>query len=176
MGGQHGQQIGYDESRTKDLQAAGFRVLRFWNNEVLEEIESVREKVWLVVQELSSHPPPNLPLEGEEQREHKCFPPLQPVPPRGTKAGDGSACYGLRRIRPLFRSHPRSFVYSMVIGRIPGSQGDAIPKACQEKCCQTSPFPLRQAGRTRKESPVILTILVLMLKRFIRSKCFNKGG
>jgi very-short-patch-repair endonuclease len=62
-GGQHGQQTGYDENRSQELQAAGFRVLRFWNNEVLKEIESVKEKIWLVVQELQSHPPPNLPLE-----------------------------------------------------------------------------------------------------------------
>jgi very-short-patch-repair endonuclease len=63
-GGQHGQQAGYDENRTQELQAAGFCVLRFWNNEVLKEIESVKEKIGLVVQELQSHPPPNLPLEG----------------------------------------------------------------------------------------------------------------
>jgi very-short-patch-repair endonuclease len=63
-GGQHGQQAGYDENRTQKLQAAGFRVLRFWNNEVLNEIESVREKIWLVVEELQPHPPPNLPLGG----------------------------------------------------------------------------------------------------------------
>ncbi len=63
-GGQHEQQAWYDENRTQELQAAGFRVLRFWNNEVLREIESVKEKIWLVAQELQSHPPPNLPLEG----------------------------------------------------------------------------------------------------------------
>ena len=51
-GGQHGQQAGYDENRTQKLQEAGFRVLRFWNNEVLNEIESVKEKIWVVVQEL----------------------------------------------------------------------------------------------------------------------------
>jgi len=62
-GGQHVQQAGYDENRTQKLQAAGFRVLRFWNDEVLKEIESVKEKIWLVVLELQSHPPPNLPLE-----------------------------------------------------------------------------------------------------------------
>ena len=65
-GGQHGQQAGYDENRTQKLRAAGFHVLRFWDNEVLKETESVREKIWLVVQELQSHPPPNLPLEGGE--------------------------------------------------------------------------------------------------------------
>ncbi len=63
-GGQHGKQAAYDENRTQKLQAAGFRVLRFWNNEVLKEMESVSEKIWLVIQELQSHPPPNLPLEG----------------------------------------------------------------------------------------------------------------
>src|SRR3990172_10454835 len=62
-GGQHGQQAGYDENRTQILQAASFRVLRFWDNEVLKEIESVKEKIWLVVQEVQPHPPPNLPLE-----------------------------------------------------------------------------------------------------------------
>jgi very-short-patch-repair endonuclease len=64
-GGQHGQQAEYDENRTQKLQAAGFRVLRLWDNEVLKEIESVKEKIWLMVEERESHPPPNLPLEGE---------------------------------------------------------------------------------------------------------------
>ena len=51
-GGQHGQQAGYDGNRTQELHAAGFRVLRFWNNEVLKEIESVKQKIGLAVQEL----------------------------------------------------------------------------------------------------------------------------
>ena len=65
-GGQHGPQAGHDENRTQKLQAAGFRVLRFWNNEVLKEIESVKEKIGLTAQELQSHPPPKSPLKGEE--------------------------------------------------------------------------------------------------------------
>jgi very-short-patch-repair endonuclease len=64
-GSQHEQQAKYDEDRTQKLQRAGFRVLRFWNNEVLKENESVKEKIWLVVQELQPHPHPNPPLEGE---------------------------------------------------------------------------------------------------------------
>ncbi len=62
-GGQHGQQMKYDENRTQKLRAAGFRVMRFWDNEVLKETESVKEKIWLVVQEMKTHPPRNLPLE-----------------------------------------------------------------------------------------------------------------
>jgi adenine-specific DNA-methyltransferase len=77
-GGQHGQQAGYDENRTQELHAAGFRVLRFWNNEVLKEIESVREKIWLAVQELQPHPPSSLPLEGGGvKKSPRRFPPLQ---------------------------------------------------------------------------------------------------
>jgi len=63
-GGQHGRQACHDANRTEKLQSAGFRVLRFWNNEVLGEMESVKQKIWLVVQELEAHPPPHLPLEG----------------------------------------------------------------------------------------------------------------
>ena len=55
-GGQHGQQAGYDESRTQELQTAGFCVLRFWNNEVLKEIESVKEKIGLVVRSCNPIP------------------------------------------------------------------------------------------------------------------------
>ena len=66
-GGQHGQQARYDENRTQELQAAGFCVLRFWNNEVVKEIESVKEKVWLVVESLQSHPLPASPLKGRSQ-------------------------------------------------------------------------------------------------------------
>jgi hypothetical protein len=44
----------------------------FWDNEVLKEKESVREKIWLMVEELQSHPPSNLPLEGGEVK--KVFP------------------------------------------------------------------------------------------------------
>ena len=62
-GGQHVGHAEYDWNRTQKLQTAGFQVIRFWDNEVLKEIESVREKIWLVVPELQSHPPPSLPLE-----------------------------------------------------------------------------------------------------------------
>jgi very-short-patch-repair endonuclease len=75
-GGQHGEQAEYDSTRTSELQAGGFQVLRFWNNEVLQEIEAVKEKIWIIVQERlllqskqqsrqQTHPHPNPPLEGE---------------------------------------------------------------------------------------------------------------
>ncbi len=35
-GGKHTENIAYDTRRTEELQKAGYRILRFWNNEVLQ--------------------------------------------------------------------------------------------------------------------------------------------
>lgn len=40
-GGQHDRRKSHDEKRTAYLNAKGFRVLRFWNNEVLTNIAGV---------------------------------------------------------------------------------------------------------------------------------------
>lgn len=44
-GGQHSEQVAYDSERSAWLGAQGFRILRFWNNEVLKEIEVVKEVI-----------------------------------------------------------------------------------------------------------------------------------
>jgi very-short-patch-repair endonuclease len=48
-GGQHGVQIEKDAARTKALEAAGYTVIRFWNNEVLANTEGVLETIRLAV-------------------------------------------------------------------------------------------------------------------------------
>ena len=40
-GGQHKKQVTYDQERTDWLESQGYRVLRFWNNDVLQNIEGV---------------------------------------------------------------------------------------------------------------------------------------
>jgi very-short-patch-repair endonuclease len=40
-GGQHQEQIDYDEQRTASLQAQGWHVLRFWNNDILNNLDGV---------------------------------------------------------------------------------------------------------------------------------------
>lgn len=42
-GGQHNDQQTYDDMRTTWLEAQGYRVLRFWNNDVLDYTEAVVE-------------------------------------------------------------------------------------------------------------------------------------
>jgi very-short-patch-repair endonuclease len=66
-GGQHATQVQHDEARTRRLQRAGFTTIRFWNHEVLQQLEAVKEKILLTVQELQrqTHPHPCPPLEGE---------------------------------------------------------------------------------------------------------------
>ena len=50
-GGQHDspESRQYDEKRTRFLQEQGIRVLRFWNNEVLQQTENVLEALWCEV-------------------------------------------------------------------------------------------------------------------------------
>ena len=40
-GGQHAQRRQYDAQRTRQLQNEGFAVLRFWNNEVMQNLDGV---------------------------------------------------------------------------------------------------------------------------------------
>jgi very-short-patch-repair endonuclease len=44
-GSQHIDQVEYDEARTLYLQSLGLRVIRFWNNDVLLNIETVLEEI-----------------------------------------------------------------------------------------------------------------------------------
>lgn len=40
-GGQHDERADYDARRSAHLENSGFRVLRFWNNEVLQNLDGV---------------------------------------------------------------------------------------------------------------------------------------
>ena len=45
-GSQHMNQVDYDEERTKYLEQLGYKVLRFWNNQILREIDTVLQVIW----------------------------------------------------------------------------------------------------------------------------------
>ena len=69
-GGQHVEQADYDERRTAFLVKEGFRVLRFWNNDVLANLDGVLTTIMNALKE-GPHPPialqwaPPSPLKGE---------------------------------------------------------------------------------------------------------------
>ena len=62
-GGQHAERVQYDERRTNALSAKGFRLLRFWNNEVMQNTNAVLETIFA---ELNACPSPQpSPRNGE---------------------------------------------------------------------------------------------------------------
>jgi len=80
-GGQHAESA-RDEVRDRQLAEAGLTVLRFWNNQVLGEIEAVLEVIrQALLAGREPHPHPNIPLEGEgvhaSLRRKSPLPPLQ---------------------------------------------------------------------------------------------------
>src|SRR3990172_12727883 len=73
-GGQHSEDVKVrDEKRDMLLQTKGYRVLRFWNNEILTNMEGVLEAIRLCVEQASPSPTP-LP-----QRERGYRPVIQPI-------------------------------------------------------------------------------------------------
>jgi very-short-patch-repair endonuclease len=53
-GGQHNENQRSDARRDAWLSSEGYKVLRFWNNEILTEIDGVKEKIFQAL----TRPPP----------------------------------------------------------------------------------------------------------------------
>jgi very-short-patch-repair endonuclease len=53
-GGQHQERSAHDEQRTAYLQTRGWQVLRFWNNEILNNLDGVLSTI---AEHLTSAPP-----------------------------------------------------------------------------------------------------------------------
>jgi very-short-patch-repair endonuclease len=58
-GGQHNEAAGLarDAKRTAELESRGYRVLRFWNNEVLGNVEGVMVTIAAAVRDVDPPPP-----------------------------------------------------------------------------------------------------------------------
>ena len=52
-GGQHANRINYDDKRSLFLEQRGFKVVRFWNNDVSDNTVGVLEAIRLVVLEIT---------------------------------------------------------------------------------------------------------------------------
>lgn len=61
----YGDQMIYDEHRTLELEALGYKLLRFWNNDVVKNTDGVLE---VILEALASPAPHPSPLsEGERE-------------------------------------------------------------------------------------------------------------
>jgi len=56
-GGQHAEDVSADQHRSNWLQSQGFRILRFWNNEVIERRDDVLESIIRALREYPSPQP-----------------------------------------------------------------------------------------------------------------------
>lgn len=65
-GGQHTDQEKEDATRTEHLERLGYRILRFWNHEILNDFESVLDRI---LDNLNRPPRPNPLPEGEGGKE-----------------------------------------------------------------------------------------------------------
>jgi very-short-patch-repair endonuclease len=65
-GGHHSEELVRDAKRGEWLKKQGFGILRFWNNEILKEIEAVKEKILSVLDLCSDPPPLSSPARGED--------------------------------------------------------------------------------------------------------------
>jgi len=64
-GGQHAERSDVDERRTRVLERFGYRVLRFWDNEVISNLDGMLETISEALE--GPHPDP-LPLRGRGDR------------------------------------------------------------------------------------------------------------
>ncbi len=66
-GGQHIDEVIQDTERTGYFESHGFRVLRFWNHDVLKDLRTILETLWNDLQSRPPHPGPLPRGEGKPQ-------------------------------------------------------------------------------------------------------------
>jgi len=64
-GGQHAENEELDTQRSAYLKEMGYHILRFWNNEVLQETEAVLTTIFASLEDAPPHPSPLPPMGGE---------------------------------------------------------------------------------------------------------------
>jgi 2-methylaconitate isomerase len=84
-GGQHAERQQEDQARTQWLESQGFKVLRFWNHDVLKDWDAVAEVIWAHPEH--TPPPPPFPTEEEGRR----TPPTPTLPHQGGRGQEREA-------------------------------------------------------------------------------------
>ena len=83
-GNTHANQAGYDAERTRDLEAQGYRVVRFTNVDVVQNMDGILHRLGEIVETLHHAPPPTPSPEGEGAG------PLSAPPPTPSPEGEGA--------------------------------------------------------------------------------------
>jgi very-short-patch-repair endonuclease len=75
-GGQHAERMAYDQQRDTWLRNQGYRVLRFWNNEVMQQLEGVLETIRSAILQSALSPSPS-PTSVRGERESSPLPQME---------------------------------------------------------------------------------------------------
>jgi very-short-patch-repair endonuclease len=68
-GGQHADRVQEDAKRTRDLEVGGYLILRFWNNDVMRNIDGVLEEILNTLNQQPLVPPHPTPLPCGEREQ-----------------------------------------------------------------------------------------------------------
>ena len=77
-GGQHAERAAADDRRTAELAGHGYRVIRFWNGDVIDNLDGVLEMIRQALRGSPTSPDLSAPKGGEEK-----------APPRKRGEGEG---------------------------------------------------------------------------------------
>ena len=94
-GGQHATAIARDAARSRELEAKGWRVIRFWNGDVTSNLEGVLQVIAAEIERIPSSPRLSPPQGGEGVQ--KGTPTSQPRPPSAL-LGEGVRGRWVRRL------------------------------------------------------------------------------
>jgi very-short-patch-repair endonuclease len=72
-GGQHAERTEQDSARTEYLESLGYKVVRFWNHEILGNTDGVLERIHILLVN-TPHPGPLPEGEGEQRNRTTGFP------------------------------------------------------------------------------------------------------
>ncbi len=95
-GGQHAERIREDAARTSWLAEQGFRVIRFWNHHVVEDLDAVLEVIAGALQVTPGIESPQRTFEREEASGRQ-YPPTPTLPHKGGGRGGGAHRCSLAR-------------------------------------------------------------------------------
>ncbi|MGV3730913.1 MAG: endonuclease domain-containing protein [Sphingopyxis sp.] len=90
-GGQHGEAVAYDEARTRFITGEGYKVIRFWNDDVMTNLEGVLTSIASTLPSpLVGKGGPQGRMRGNEADTPLTLPRLTPWAPPSPTRGEGN--------------------------------------------------------------------------------------
>ena len=89
-GGQHATTVARDAARSRMLAARGWRVIRFWNSDVMSNLAGVLETIAAEIEHSPTSPRPSPPPPRGRRGRVPPAPPAPPLRPPGPSGPDGA--------------------------------------------------------------------------------------